>query len=102
MRQAVIDRMVEIARRDVPWIWGFHPKGFSLYHAWLKNAKPNLMANNTLKYLRIDPKLRARRQAEWNQPMLWPFGVLVVLLIAGTLPAVAVYKRRLHSSIKRS
>ena len=101
-RQAVIDHMVEIARRDAPWVWGFHPKGFSLYHAWLKNAKPNLMANNTLKYLRIDPKLRARRQAEWNQPMLWPFGVLVVLLIAGTLPAVAVYKRRLHSSIKRS
>ena len=101
-RQAVIDRMVEIARRDAPWVWGFHPKGFSLYHSWLKNAKPNLMANNTLKYLRIDPKLRARKQMEWNQPTLWPFGVLVVLLIAGTLPALAVYRRRLHSPIKRS
>ncbi len=101
-RQAVIDRMVEIARRDAPWIWGFHPKGFSLYHAWLKNAKPNLMANNTIKYLRIDPELRAREQAEWNQPILWPFGVLLVVLVLLTLPALAVYRRRLHTPIKRS
>jgi oligopeptide transport system substrate-binding protein len=101
-RQAVIDRMVEIVRHDVPWIWGFHPKGFSLYHAWYKNAKPNLMANNSLKYVRVDAQLRARKQAEWNQPILWPFGVLIVLLVVGALPAVAVYKRRLHTPIKRS
>ena len=101
-RQEVIDRMVEIARRDAPWIWGFHPKGFSLYHAWLKNAKPNLMANNTLKYLSIDAKQRARKQMEWNQPVLWPFGVLFVLLVLGSLPAVSIYRRRLHTPIKRS
>ncbi len=101
-RQAVIDRMVEIVRRDAPWVWGFHPKGFSLYHSWLKNAKPNLMANNTVKYLRIDPALRERKQAEWNRPILWPLGILVLLLIAGMLPAVAVYRRRLHSPIKKA
>jgi oligopeptide transport system substrate-binding protein len=94
--------MVAIARRDAPWVWGFHPKGFSLYHAWLTNAKPNLMANNTLKYLRIDSELRARKQAEWNQPVLWPFGVLVALLVLGSVPAVIVYRRRLHMPIKRS
>lgn len=101
-RQAVIDRMVEIARRDTPWVWGFHPKGFSLYHSWLQNAKPNLMANNTLKYLRIDPKLRAREVAQWNQPVLWPFGVLLALLVLASLPAVAIYRRRQHTPIKRS
>ncbi|MFQ5488278.1 MAG: ABC transporter substrate-binding protein, partial [Gammaproteobacteria bacterium] len=31
-RQAIIDEMVAIVRRDAPWAWGFHPKGFSLYH----------------------------------------------------------------------
>jgi len=101
-RQAIIDRMVEIARHDVPWIWGFHPKGFSLYHAWYKNAKPNLMGNNTLKYLRVDPELRARKQAEWNRPVLWPLGALFGLLVLGTLPAMAVYRRRLHTPIKKS
>lgn len=99
-RQAVIDRMVEIARRDAPWIWGFHPKGFTLYHAWLKNAKPNLMANNSLKYQRLDPALRAEKQAEWNRPVLWPFAVLIAVLVLGALPAVAVYRRRLHTPIK--
>ena len=32
-RQAIIDRMVAIARRDKPWLWGYHPKDFGLYHA---------------------------------------------------------------------
>jgi peptide/nickel transport system substrate-binding protein len=100
-RQAIIDRMVEIARRDAPWIWGFHPKSFGLYHSWLKNAKPNLMANNTLKYLRIDPEVRARKQVAWNQPVLWPVGVVAAFLVLGSLPAVAIYRRRLHTPIKR-
>ena len=34
---------------------------------------PNLMANNTLKYRRIDPALReASCAARWNPPVLWP------------------------------
>ncbi len=44
-RQAIIDRMVEIVRRDAPWAFGFHPKQFMLHHGWYLNAKPNLMAN---------------------------------------------------------
>jgi len=101
-RQTVIDEMVEIVRRDAPWIWGFHPKGFRLYHAWYQNGKTNLMANNTLKYLRIDPALRAAKQAEWNRPVLWPLGVVLAVLVIGTLPAIAVYRRRLHTPLKNS
>ena len=48
-RQAVIDRMVTILRDDAPWAWGFHPKDYGLYHAWLTNVKPNQMARNSLK-----------------------------------------------------
>ncbi len=99
-RQAIIDQMIDLARRDAPWIWGFHPKGYALYHAWYQNAKRNLMANNTLKYLRIDPDLRVEQQLAWNQPVLWPVGIAAGLLVVGTLPAVAVYRRRLRSSVK--
>ena len=53
-RQRIIDRMVQIARRDAPWIWGIHPKDYSLSHAWLANDKPNNMARNSIKYLKID------------------------------------------------
>ena len=59
------------------------------------------MANNTIKYLRIDPKLRRRRQVEWNQPVLWPVGVTAALLVLGSLPALVIYRRRLHTPIKR-
>ena len=93
-RQAIIDEMVDIVRRDVPWVSGFHPKRFGLYHVWYQNIKPNLMANNTLKYAKVDPILRARLRREWNRPRWQPLAILAALLILGTLPAVAAYRRK--------
>ncbi len=93
-RQAVIDRMVEIARREAPWVWGFNPKAFSLHHQWLHNAVPNQMANNTLKYRRLDPDLRARLRADWNPPILWPLWGLLVLALALVVPALWLVRQR--------
>ena len=31
-RQAIIDQMLEILRRDSPWLWGYHPKNYVLQH----------------------------------------------------------------------
>ena len=45
-REALIDRMVAILREDAPWLFGYHPKGYSLLHAWIANVKPNQMARN--------------------------------------------------------
>ena len=74
-RQAIIDQMIEIARRDAPWVWGFHPKDYGLAHAWVKNRKPNQIANNSLKYQRIDAgAARATCGDAWNRPVLWPLG----------------------------
>ncbi|HFD78950.1 MAG TPA: peptide ABC transporter substrate-binding protein [Gammaproteobacteria bacterium] len=99
-RQRVIDRMVEILRRDAPWVFGFFPKQFVLYHGWYHNAKPNLMANNTLKYRRIDPLLREQKRREWNRPILWPLGLLALLLVVAILPAVIAYRRRENRRIR--
>lgn len=93
-RQALIDRLLDIARADAPWLWGYFPLGFSLHHAWYSNAEPNLMANNTLKYRRLDPDLRAARRQEWNQPITWPLVVLGAGLVLGALPAWRAYRRR--------
>ena len=98
-RQLIINQMVEIVRRDAPWLWGFHPVGFSLHHGWYENSKPNLMANNTLKYKRIDPALRAERQQQWNQPVWWPVVVLLVGLVLVLLPAIISYRRKETRSI---
>ncbi len=92
-RQQVIDEMLEIVRRDAPWIFAYYPKSFGLRHGWVHNVKPNLMANNTLKYRRIDPELREARRAEWNRPVLWPIILLVAALAAVIAPAVIAWRR---------
>lgn len=99
-RQAIISRMVEIVRRDAPWLWGMHRKKFGLSHAWYHNAKPHEMANNTLKYIRIDPALRSRMRAAWNAPVLWPLIALFALLVISAVPAVASYVRRERRAAK--
>jgi oligopeptide transport system substrate-binding protein len=93
-RQQVIDRMTDILRQDAPWLFGFHPKAFSLQHAWVGNVKPNLMANNTLKYRRIDAAKRMENRADWNHPVWWPF--LLMFLAAAVLlwPAWRQYQSR--------
>ena len=100
-RQEVIDQMVDIVRKDSPWLFGFNPKGFSLYHQWYHNAKPNLMAHNTLQYKRIDPILRAKKRKEWNQPVIWPVAILFGLLIIGTIPAIRTYRKSEHMALKQ-
>jgi ABC-type transport system substrate-binding protein len=93
-RQVVIDRMLEIVRRDSPWIFAFYPKAFALRHAWVRNVKPNLMANNTLKYRRVDPALRAERREAWNRPTLWPLALGAAGLVALVAPAALAWRRR--------
>lgn len=93
-RQKIIDEMVSIVRHDAPWVWGFHPKELTLFHAWNKNIKPNLMANNTLKYHRIDPLLRDQLRAKWNKPTIWPLTLLLLFIFLAMLPAVIIYRRK--------
>ena len=93
-RLAVIQEMVDILRKDGPWLWGFHPKAFSLQHAWMKNTKPADVANNTLKYKRIEPDLREQSRANWNKPILWPLYLIIIVLVALVVPAVIANSRR--------
>ncbi len=99
-RLAIIDRMLEILRHDAPWSFGFHPMGFSLMHAWYHNVKPNLMANNTLKYKRLDTQLRERQRTAWNRPVAWPLGLVLVLLLLSAIPAYIGYRRRERGSAR--
>jgi ABC-type transport system substrate-binding protein len=93
-RQRVIDRMVAILRHDAPWVWGLHPVDYTLRHGWMLNSKPNSMAQNTLKYHRVDGAARSAAQAAWNAPVLWPVGLAAAALVALVLPAWAGYRRR--------
>ena len=93
-RQQIIDRMNEIFRRDAPWIGGYHPKNFALFHSWLGNAKVNEISDNKLKYLKVDPAKREALRRDWNQPVVWPIVLVLIGLFASVLPAVSAYRRR--------
>jgi len=100
-RLETIKKMIDIVRLDTPWVWGFYPKSYVLRHSWVGVGKPSAVANNTLKYVRLDPELRAKQRALWNQPLLWPlwlfFGLsLVILLLAGIW-----FWRKEHQSLER-
>jgi len=101
-RKKVIDNMVNIIREDAPWIWGYNPKQFSLSHGWYMNAKPNLMAHNTLQYKRIDAHARQKNRQAWNEPVLWPV-IIVALLFVGTgIPAIITYRKKEHMALNKS
>ncbi len=99
-RQEIIDRMNRILHHDAPWVWGFHPKDYSLRHAWLLNRKPSKVGHNTLKYQRVDVPLRAARRAEWNRPVIWPLLLVVLALAAAIWPAWRAYRRRETASAR--
>jgi oligopeptide transport system substrate-binding protein len=96
-RQAIIGRMLEIVHRDGPWLWGLHPKQFSLHHSWYSNVKPNLFAHNTLMYRKVDPVERAEKRLAWNRPRVWPLTIVGLLLVFFAVPAGVAYWRKEHA-----
>jgi len=100
-RLQLIERMQAKIRHDVPWIFGVHPKSFSLYHRWYQNLKPNLMANNKLKYLRIQPEQRAIARQQWNQPIVWPLLVGGGLLMILIYPALRSFQRKAKETVAK-
>ncbi|MGC9385779.1 MAG: ABC transporter substrate-binding protein [Hydrogenovibrio sp.] len=98
-RLSLIRKMVRIAQEDAPWSWGFNPKSLALYHHWYHNVWANPLANNTLKYKRLDAKVRAQKQAEWNAPVLWPLWLLLILLVLAVLPLRRAYVKRQQARI---
>ena len=99
-RYRIIQQMQDIVRRDAPWVFGFHPKNFSLFHSWYNNLKPNLMANNRLKYTKIDTAARTQKRQAWNKPIFWPLLLGSLLFVLLLLPAVNAYRRRAKETLQ--
>ncbi|KTD57905.1 extracellular solute-binding protein [Legionella shakespearei DSM 23087] len=93
-RGKLIEKMLEIVRRDAPWVWGMHPEDFVLSQDWVSNIKPNTISLSTLKYVSINVPERNKLRIEWNQPIFWPLGVLILLVLALTLPLVIAYRKK--------
>lgn len=93
-RQALIEQMQAIIRHDSPWLFGYYPMKFALYHDWYNNLASNLMARNRIKYQRIDAPRRTELRLQWNQPVYWPILLGLGLLIAVVTPAWMNYRKR--------
>lgn len=84
-RFKIIQDMMNILQQDTPWIWGFYPKTFTLYHGWMQPAKPSGIINNALKYVKVNPYERAQKRIEWNKPIMWPLAALGLVCLLGIL-----------------
>ena len=81
VKQAAMDRMTAILQHDAPWAFGYFPWGGMAFQQWVYNGKPSILIRDMAKYYRVDPKLRAAKQAEWNAPVRWPLVLAALALL---------------------
>jgi len=81
-KQALMDKMVAVVQRDSPWALGYFPWGGLAFQQWVHNGKPSILIRDMAKYYRVDAELRAKKLAEWNQPIRWPLALLAAALLA--------------------
>lgn len=101
-RLALIKEMLALIQQDAPWIWGYHPKLYSLTHQWMGPFKPNAMSRNTIKYLSIDANKRGKLRNLWNQPTLWPIWLFSAIFILLVVPALLQYRKKTHKKLTLS
>lgn len=100
-RAMVLEQMLTTIREDAPWVWGMHPKSYALSHQWLYPSKPNAMSHNNVKYIKINPALRAEKRVEWNKAHWWPLGIFFLGGLMACLPAYIGYKTKQYKPLNR-
>ncbi|HEU4622462.1 MAG TPA: ABC transporter substrate-binding protein, partial [Burkholderiaceae bacterium] len=93
-RQAVIDRMVDIARNDAVWMFGLFPGNTQITQPWVRNAKPTIIIRNHVSYLGVDPGARVAAIEQWNRARWWPLLLVMIAFAFIAIPAWRVLKRR--------
>lgn len=100
-RQALINQMLELLRRDVPWVFGLHGKSIMLSQQWTSPMKSDALVSDILKYIAVDLPLRNQLRTAWNQPVWWPIGIFFLLCIVFLLPFMRAYYKRQRSPALR-
>jgi ABC-type transport system substrate-binding protein len=93
-KQALIDKMVNLARQDAPWSFGYFPFASAAVQHWVHNSKPAILVRDHGRYLRLDVADRLARQKSWNEPVWWPVVVAGLALLALVMVAVRSFRRR--------
>ena len=94
-RKKIIDEMLKIIQNDSPWIWISLSKNLSHYHTnGLENVESNLMANNTLKYKKINNELRESNIKIWNKPNFLLVYIFVILIFLFMLSVMLMVRKK--------
>lgn len=101
LRQGLINQMQAIVLRDSPWVWGIHTENFTLAHQWKSMIKTNPIYLANLKYVSVDVNMRAQLRTQWNQPLLWPLGALLLFLLMLLVPVLISYRRKENKPASR-
>lgn len=94
-RLAIIDKINRQVQEDSPWVWAYHPMSFSLANGWLGNRKANTMANNTIKYISLDQKMRTKLRYEWNRPLIWPLVLITIAFGLLLMPTINRIRKKM-------
>lgn len=98
-RSVLIAQMVEILRRDAPWVWGYYPEKLNLFHDWLAPYKTIFFNDNSLKYKKLDPKLRVYSQYLWNKPIIWPIMIFLSMLLLVIILFIIKHWIKIHKPL---
>ncbi|MEK8032807.1 ABC transporter substrate-binding protein [Ideonella sp. DXS29W] len=93
-KQEIIDKMMELLRRDAPLSFGFYPYASAAVQKWVTNSKPAILVRDHGRYLRLNSTERTASLAEWNRPVWWPLALLVAVIAAGVMVARNSLRRR--------
>lgn len=101
VRRALIEKMIQLARHDAPWIWGINTETLVLTQQWVNPLKPHAFTYNTLKYMAVDPTLRDVLRSAWNQAIFWPLGFFLLFFLLSLIPFIGSYWRQEQRGAKR-
>lgn len=100
-KDILVERMIIILQKDAPWVWGYHPHSYTLFHDWHSKVKPNAIARNTAKYINIDERQRQEMRQKWNVPSKEPLYIFTLVCIFLLFLGVWYYNRRQKAKVKR-
>ena len=93
-RMAVIQRMLDIYHRELPWASAWHPHSYVLNNPWVRNAKDHGISKAVLKFMAVDTDARAEAQNQRNHPILWPLWIVFLIVIGLMVPGYRAYRQR--------
>ena len=79
-KQAVIDEMMAILRKQAPLSFGFFPYTSVAVQSWVSNSKSAILVRDQGRYLRLDVPQRLAKQHEWNRQVWWPLALGIAAL----------------------